>query len=163
MNKIKLEEIDFGDCFVSFEIKYEEFIQKFGEKHYEHPDDWDAPGPVELWCFELPWGHKIVLEYHLAISNVNLIMGRFEVNSTLEYLGVENCNPWVSKEYMVRLQEKYPKYTDGIGQYALYRQDDNGNQVLMKTYESRRIADYYRKFYEERKHKQLYWVEDENS
>ncbi|RUR69785.1 hypothetical protein EJP67_22260 [Variovorax guangxiensis] len=57
------------------------------------------------------------------------------------------------------LRAKSPAFTKPLQAFRLFRLDDNGNRILMREYESRRIADYYQRVYEARGHKQLYWVE----
>lgn len=44
--------------------------------------------------------------------------------------------------------------------WELWRQDDNGNQALMKTCLSRVDASILQKLYEDRGHKQLYWIQE---
>lgn len=42
--------------------------------------------------------------------------------------------------------------------HELWRQDDNGNQVLVATYGRREEAESARDAFEARAHKQIYWV-----
>lgn len=43
--------------------------------------------------------------------------------------------------------------------YRLWRQDDNGQRVLMATFADRAAAEAEAAAFEARAHKQLYWVE----
>ena len=74
--------------------------------------------------------------------------------------------PWTPADSLVigahmveLLRTKSPAFTKHLQHCRLFRLDDNGNRILMREYESRRVADYYRRVYEARCHKQLYWVE----
>jgi hypothetical protein len=163
MRKISRQDIEFGEWVVTVEMPYSEFVQRFGAKHADHPADWDAPGPVELWFFELPWGQKITLEYHLTLGQFNIYMGRLEIESILEYLDLKNYTYSLRTETVELLKKCHPRYTDGLGIFNLYRQDDNGNRVVMRSYESFRVADYYKRKYESLGHKQTYWVEKQNT
>ncbi len=160
MKKISLDDIEFAEALVEVEMPYEEFYKKFGTKHYDHPDDWNAPGPVELWCFELPWEQKIILELHKDYGIFQIFLGILEIDSILEYLELKEHIYHIRTGLVDRLKKDYPRFCEGLGEYCLYRQDDNNNIVCMKTYETRRVAEYYRKVYEERGHKQTYWVEN---
>lgn len=43
--------------------------------------------------------------------------------------------------------------------WALWRQDDNGNRVLMRRFADRGEAEREQRAYEARAHKQTYWIE----
>src|SRR4051812_25754021 len=86
MRKITREDIPFAAAVIAVDMPYAEFIKKFGPMHMDHPPDWDAAGPVELWFFELPWGQRITLEYHLSIAQFNVYLGLLEINAVLDYL-----------------------------------------------------------------------------
>ena len=43
--------------------------------------------------------------------------------------------------------------------WHLKRQDDNGNEYIMATFDSRQQAETTMKHYEGKEHKQTYWVE----
>ena len=43
--------------------------------------------------------------------------------------------------------------------YLLWRQDDNGNAVVIERFGDRDAAEHARAAYEARGHKQIYWVE----
>lgn len=163
MRKISRQDIDFGECVVTVEMPYSEFVQRFGAKHSDQPADWDAPGPVELWFFELPWGQKITLEYQLPSGQFNIYMGLLEIESILEYLDLKNCPYYLRTEIIELLKQSHPQCTDGLGVFNLYRQDDNGNRVVMRAYESFRVADFYKRKYESLGHKQTYWVEKKDA
>lgn len=163
MRQIKREDISFAQEVITVEMPYAEFVRKFGEKHSDHPSDWDATGPVELWFFELPWGQKVTLEYHLSIQQFNIYLGLLEIEAVLDYFELRDKTYYLHEETIALLKNKYPMFFEGLGKFVLYRQDDNGNKVLMTSYESQRVADYYRKQYEDRGHKQLYWVEKEKA
>lgn len=45
--------------------------------------------------------------------------------------------------------------------WCLWRQDDNGNRVLIRCFADRRAAERMRDEMEARGHKQLYWVEEQ--
>lgn len=154
MRPITRDDIEFNVQLVTVVISYDEFVGRFGLRHSEHPEDWDAAGPVELWFFELPWGHKLTLEYQLAISVVNIYMECLERSAVLNYIGLEKHVHYFNTALIQVATDRYP-----ISSCRLLRQDDNGNIAVMHTYESRRVADYYQKLYEARGHKQLYWVE----
>jgi len=47
----------------------------------------------------------------------------------------------------------------GATTWAVHRQDDNGNRFVVETGLSRQEAERLVAMYEERGHKQLYWVE----
>lgn len=146
---------------LTVEMPYHEFVEKFGPCHSDHPPDWDAAGPVELWFFELPWGLKVTLECHLTTPEFNIYVESLEIDAVLDFLKLKNHPHYVHAETVEALRNNYPVYTKGLCPTKLYRQDDNGNTVLMNTYESPRVAEYYQKIYEARGHKQLYWVEKE--
>ena len=46
--------------------------------------------------------------------------------------------------------------------YELWRQDDNGNRVLIAVYATEAEAEAERAMFEARAHKQMYWVEAKN-
>lgn len=161
MRRISLEDIAFTESVIAVEMPYAEFVRRFGERHSGQPADWHAAGPVELWFFELPWGQRIILEYHLSIERFNIYLGLLEIEAVIDYLGVRDMTYYLDHSTIGPLKKKLPMFTDGLGTFHLYRQDDNGNKVLMHSYESKRVAEYYRKLYEDRGHKQLYWVEQE--
>jgi hypothetical protein len=160
---LKREDVTFAQCVITVQMPYAEFVKKFGERHLDHPSDWDAAGPVELWFFELPWGQRITLEYHLSIEQFNIHIGLLEFDAVLDCLELRDSTYYLHHEMIGLLKSKYPVFHEGPGKFGLYRQDDNGNKVLMKTYESQRVAEYYRKQYDQRGHKQMYWVEEENA
>ena len=162
MKKINLKSITFiGNAVIAVDIKYEDFVEKFGPKHYDHPKDWDAPGPIELWVYELPWGQRIILEYYLGTDFINIYMGILEVNSVIEYLDFKDYKVHIDHGMILRLKNKSSKFSEGLGNYILYRQDDNGNIFKVKTCESKRVAEHYKNKYESTPHKQLYYIEIE--
>lgn len=163
LKRITREDIPFGQAVITVEMPFSEFVQKFGEKHSDRPPDRDAAEPVELWFFELPWGQRITLEYHLTIGQFDIYLGLLEVDAVLDYLELRDKTCYLHHEMIRLLKNTSPKFFEGLGKFDLYRQDDNGNKIFMKSYESQRVADYYRKLYEERGHKQLYWVEKEHA
>lgn len=144
MRKISLEDIPFAEAVIAVHMPYPEFVEKFGPKHMDHPPDWDAAGPVELWFFELPWGQRIILEYHLSIAHpqFNVYLGLLEINAVLDYLDLRKYVHYFNDGTLEILKKSHPAFTDGIGNFLLYRLDDNGNLFLMQTYESFRVADY---------------------
>ena len=81
LRRLQLEDLDFGEVLVAVEIPHADFVARFGAPNSDVIPGWDAPGPVELWYFELPWGHKIVLEYHLhaAGHQCHVHMQAFEI------------------------------------------------------------------------------------
>lgn len=96
LRRIDLSDIGAGEPVISVKMPYEAFVKRFGEKHSDHPADWDAPGPVELWFFELPWGHKIILEYHLAIGHFNIHLESLEVDAVLDCLDLRSFEVHIS-------------------------------------------------------------------
>lgn len=162
MRQITRDDIDVGTPIITVEIPYEEFIDRFGPKHSAHPQDWDAPGPVELWFFELPWGHKITLEYHLTIGQANIYLESLEIEAVLDFLNLKPYTVYLHTDTINLLRNRFPVYTRDLSPSNLYRLDDNGNTALMHSYESSRVADYYQRLYEARGHKQHYWVEQED-
>jgi len=159
MKQITRADIDVGEIVLTAEMPYDDFVVKFGPRHSDHPPDWDAPGPVELWFFQLPWGLKITLEYHLTISEFNIYVERLEVDAVLEYLDLKKQTYYLHTETIAILKNRYPIFVEGLHPSNLYRLDDNGNTIFMHTYESPRVANYYQHVYETRGHKQFYWVE----
>lgn len=159
MRQIRLDDIEISNSVIAVEMPYPEFVTRFGARHSDHPADWDAPGPVELWFFELPWGHKIILEYLTSVEQFNIYLESLEIEAVLDFLDLGAFDTHVDKFMVSLLRTKYPAYTKDLEASGLFRLDDNGNRVLMRAYESRRVADYYQKLYEERGHKQLFWVE----
>jgi len=159
MRRITREELALCQEVVEVEMPYAAFVAKFGEKHADHPPDWDAPGPVELWFFALPWGQRIALEYHLAIGQFTIHLEVLEIDAVLDYLELRDAPRYLHQGIIELLKSRCPRFFEGLGTFHLYRQDDNGNKALMRSYESRRVADYYQKQYEDRGHRQLYWVE----
>ena len=162
LKPILLQDIHRVEIVLTVEMPYSEFVATFGTRHSCHPPDWDAPGPVELWFFELPWGHRILLEYHLSISQFNIYVESLEIDSIMDYLGLRQHEHYIHSETIARLKDLCPDFTNDLCSSHLYRLDDNGNTVLMHTYESRRVAEFFRQRYESRGHKQLYWVESAN-
>jgi len=163
MRRIPLEDSGPGEPCISVQMPYAEFVRRFGEKHYDHPSGWDAPGPVELWAFELPWGMRLVLEYHPSQACFNVYLPVMEVDAVLDYLALREAPFHVNRELISWMVSQRPAYGEGLGKFSLYRQDDNGHTALMHTYESQRVADYYRKVFEDRGHRQLYWVKREEA
>ncbi|SEL64286.1 hypothetical protein SAMN05518845_109180 [Variovorax sp. YR750] len=159
MRRIGRADIEIGERLISVEMSYPEFVRRFGDKHSDHPADWDAPGPVELWFFELPWGHKITIERHKSIDWFNIYLESLEIEAVLDFLELRAFETHVEAYMVDLLRARYPVYTKDLGPCRLFRLDDNGNRILMHEYESRRVADYYQRVYEARGHKQLYWVE----
>jgi len=47
--------------------------------------------------------------------------------------------------------------------WELWRQDDHGNKVLIEIFTSEEAAYSAQKEFEERKHKQTYWIEERKS
>lgn len=161
MRRISRDDIEVGTVVITVEIPYDEFVARFGAKHSDHPPDWDAPGPVELWFFQLPWGHKITLEYHLTISQVNIYVESLEMEAVLDGLGLRSYRRYFHTDTIALLRRHHPAYTRDLCASSLYRLDDNGNKALVRSYESRRAADYFQNLYESRGHKQSYWVEQD--
>ena len=159
MRRIDRADIELGERLISIEMSPADFSSRFGERHSDHPPDWDAPGPVELWFFELPWGHKITLERHTYIDWFNIYLESLEIEAVLDFLKLRDFKMHVDAHMVELLRTKSPAFTKHLQHCCLFRLDDNGNRILMREYESRRVADYYRRVYEARCHKQLYWVE----
>lgn len=159
MRRISRADIEIGERLISVEMPHAEFIRRFGTRHSDHPADWDAPGPVELWFFELPWGHKITLERHTTVDWFNIYLESFEIEAVLGFLELRAFEMHVDTRMVELLRTKSPAFTKLLQPCRLFRLDDNGNRILMREYESRRVADYYQRIYEGRGHKQLYWVE----
>lgn len=162
MKPITINDMDMGAIVLTVVMPYADFVAKFGPRHCDHPPDWDAPGPVELWFFQLPWGLKITLEYHLSISDFNIYTERLELDAVMEYLDLGGQTCYRHHATIAQLQSDHPLFTQDLHPFNLYRLDDNGNTALMHTYESQRVANYYQQVYEARGHKQLYWVEAAN-
>ncbi|QNK67945.1 hypothetical protein [Variovorax sp. PAMC26660] len=163
MRRIGRADIEDGSPVITVEMPYEEFVKRFGERHSDHPPDWDAPGPVELWFFELPWGHKITLEYHTSIDEFNIYVESFEFDAVLDFLDLRACEIFMHSVHIELLRARYPVYTKDLGAYGLFRLDECGDQVLMHAYESRRVADYYRQVYQGKDVGQRYRVESVSS
>lgn len=159
MRQILRSEIEAGLPAVAVDVAYSVFLGLFGTRHAEHPADWDAPGPVELWFFDLPWGHKITLEYHLAISQVHIHVDSLEIEAVVEFIGLGKYPRHLSAYFIDLLRSGAVEHAPALIRSNLYRQDDNGKQFLVHSYESQRIAHYYQQIYEARGHKQRYWVE----
>ena len=66
MHAISVSAMRATEPVIHVRMAYDDFVRRFGPAHSTHPPDWDAPGPVELWFFELPWGHRILLQFHLG-------------------------------------------------------------------------------------------------
>ena len=49
--------------------------------------------------------------------------------------------------------------SSGVPRWALWRQDDNGNRVLMRRFAELADAEREQRAYEARGHKQTYWIE----
>ena len=147
VRRISRDDIETGVPVITVEIPYTEFVTRFGARHSDHPRDWDAPGPVELWFFELPWGHKITLEYHLTISQANIYVDSLEINAILDFLGLTPYKFYLHADTIALLKDRYPVFTRDLKPSGLYRLDDNGNTALVHSYESRRVAEYYQKQY----------------
>ena len=163
MRRITRDDIKVGMPVITVEIPYTEFIARFGPRHSDHPRDWDASGPVELWFFELPWGHKITLEYHLTISQVNIYVESLEINAILDFLAFRPYRIHLHSDTITLLKDRHAVFTCDLKPTSLYRMDDNGNTALMHSYESRRVAEYHQKQYEALGHKQYYWVDQDRS
>jgi|GEM_PF-4280894 len=161
MRRISRADIENGSAVINVQMPYEEFVKRFGPKHSDHPADWDAPGPVELWFFELPWGHKITLEYHTSIDAFNIYIESFEFDAVIDFLDLRACEVFLHLAEIELLKARYPVYTKDLGPHGLFRLDEGGNRVLMHTYESRRVADYYRQVHGNRGVEigPSYWVE----
>lgn len=159
MRRIELSDIEIGWPVVAVEVPYDVFLGQFGARHSDHPADWDAPGPVELWFFELPWGHRIILEYHLLISQVQIHVDSLEIDAVLEFLGLGGYPRYLDAYEIGLMKNEHSSRRRAQVPCSLYRQDDNGNQFLVQSYESERVASYYQQVYEARGHKQSYWVE----
>lgn len=159
LKKIALSDIVQCEHAITLEVTEAEFKGRFGEAHLGHPDNWDAPGPVELWCYELPWGLQVIFERSLAYAYVNIYMSIMEVDAVLDFLDLRSCQFTVHTPLLEMLKPDHPHFFEGLGQYDLIRLDDNNNRVVMKTYESQRVGNYYRNVFESRGHKQTYSVE----
>ena len=163
LRQATLDDIERGEPVLTIEVARDAFVEEFGPPHSGHPADWDAAGPVELWFFELPWGHKVVLEYHLSIGQCNVFLDCLEIEAVIDQLGLRRHPLHVNHGLVSMLEANPSVFTEGLGAFGLYRLDDNGNTVLMQVHESRRVAAYHQKVYEDRGHKQLYWVEEVGS
>jgi hypothetical protein len=159
MRQITRADIQTGAIVFSAVISHQDVAARYGPKHSDHPPDWDAPGPVELWFFELPWGHKITLEAHTSIAYLNVYLESLEIDAVIDFLDLRSHDVFIDTGKVQLLRNRCPIFTRGIEPCSLYRLDDNGNTALVHRYESRRVADYHRALYEARGHKQVYWVE----
>lgn len=158
-----LRQAELGDVehLIDVEMPYAQFAARYIPKGAYYAEIMDLTCPVERWYFELPWGHRIKLEYHLTIGQFSIHLAILEIDAVMEFLDVQSCPHFVRAGVIALLKQSRPAYSDGLGKFGLYRQDDNGNQALMRTFESYRVADYYKGRYESLGHKQLYWVENE--
>lgn len=161
LRQIAPEELGVVEHLIDVEMRYAEFEERFIPDHACHSRQGSCADPVECWYFELPWGQRIMLEYHLAIAQFSIHLGILEIESILEYLGLQECTYYIRNGVIALMKKSRPYCTEGLGVFGLYRQDDNGNQALMRCYESFRVADYYKRRYESLGHKQIYWVENE--
>ena len=159
MRQITREDIQVGEIVLSVDLAHGAVIEKFGARHLDQPADWDAPGPVELWFYELPWGLQITLECHLSVPVLNIYMDRLEVEAVLDYLNLRGHTYHLNTGMVELLRTRCPAFFKDLNPTQLFRLDDNGNKFLIHTYESPRVANYYQALYEGRGHKQLYWVE----
>lgn len=172
LRKIDISDITQHELAMSIDMSTEDFRENFGDPHFKHPGDmgenldfspfsWNAPGPVELWCYEMPWGLHVIFErgqepdktctfVHLSIM---------EIDAVLDFFELCNYQVTVHEEYLKVLREVRQKYFNGLGKYDLVQFDDNHTKVTTKTYESQRVAEYYRKVFEHRESKQTYNVE----
>lgn len=163
MRRLTRSDIEDGAPVITVEMPYGEFVKRFGERHSDHPADWDAAGPVELWFFELPWGHKITLEYHTSIDEFNIYVESFEFDAVLDFLDLRGCGIFMHAGHIELLRERYPLYTKDLGAYGLFRLGERGDHVLMRVYESRRVADYYQHVHQANEDGQRYRVESVSS
>jgi hypothetical protein len=73
--------------------------------------------------------------------------GHFYVGFSWETEHPDTCRPM------------WPTAQPGERSWVVWRQDDNGNQVVMARYGNQRAAQDVVEAFEHRAHKQLYWVE----
>lgn len=158
--KIPLDDVKKGNPFADAKVAYSLVTTRLGESHYSSPCLWRASGPVELWCYELPWGHRVIFEYNLSEAKVRLFVAKWEFNAILKFFRMEDFGFEKDVIKMALAESQWPGYTDGVGRFGLFRQDDNCNTLLINEYETRRVAEYYQGVFEARGHKQIYWVED---
>jgi len=161
MRQIAPDELGMVEHLIDVDMAYAEFEERYIPDAAYRIQDSDASGPVERWYFELPWGQRIKLEYHLKIAQFSIYLGILEIEAILEYLGLQDQPYYVRTGVVALMKKARPYCTEGLGVFGLYRQDDNGNQALMRCFESFRVADYYKRRYESLGHKQIYWVENE--
>ena len=79
----------------------------------------------------------------------------------LEFASGARCHFHTAKSSTLELSitDAGPGSTRGPeDKYVLWRQDDNGNSFLVATFQSEQEAEARRRVYEDRGHKQLYWV-----
>ena len=88
MHAISVSAMRATEPVIHVRMAYDDFVRRFGPAHSTHPPDWDAPGLVELWFFELPWGHRILLQFHLGKAFFHIYLECLETEAVLEHLGL---------------------------------------------------------------------------
>lgn len=158
--KIPLNQVKTGNAFAHANLDYVVIESRLGASHYSSPAEWKTTGPVKLWCYELPWGHRVVFEFSIDESRVRLFVSKWEIKAILKYFRMEEFGFELDAQKMSVAESQWLGYSEGVGRFGLFRQDDNSNTLLINEYETRRVAEYYQGVFEARGHKQIYWVED---
>lgn len=104
----------------------------------------------------LPWGHIVIIESGETDKSVYITLETKEFENALEYM---NLISKISRSLIEDIKKNYELNFGNLERFNLYRQDDNSNIFLIKTYSSSRVANYFKQIFEERGHKQMYWVE----
>ncbi len=151
--------ISYSAPIICVDIAYSDLVQKLGEPHAAPTAKEASADAVHWWFFELPWGQQIGFEYPLPGTQCLIHFATAEINAALEYLELQNWPTHLNESLLAICRQQHPAFTADLCGADLFRQDDNGNKILMRHFESRRVAEFYRQHYESLGHKQLYWVE----
>lgn len=140
------------------ELSPADVTQRFGPARETIVIDDQNNNTLERWYYELPWGNKIALEIASDSSTLKIYTEVLEIQAILEYLNLLGCRHRIDEDGIAEMKQHAPTCTQGLGRFHLLRLDDNDNTFRMQTYESQRVANYYQKLFEDRGHKQVYWV-----
>lgn len=138
------------------EIDRARLVEALGPPHF--PDgEIDGIGPLEEWAFLWPCGCEVVVWAVHPLGEppprADVLSTDADVDHVLHHIALPGPVSWRADADPKWQRTVHPE------RWSLRRQDDNGNDVPMRTFESRSAAECARATYEARGHKQLYSIE----
>jgi hypothetical protein len=133
---------------VAFRAEPDRMRDRFGVSHAKEVDAWVVPSPTDIWAFAFECGLEILIQWTEYIFVAEIASNERDAEHVIVHLGKDFSDLWISPEAQPAGRRR-----------EVWRQDDNGQRVMVESFQSARAAQCFLQKLESHKHKQFYWIE----